>query len=310
MCARPTLADLGENALVESIFRWLPEVGSGVVVGPGDDCAVLAGEGGTEMLLKTDCVVEGLHYHADAAAVDVGRKAIGRVLSDIAAMGGEPGASVVTLAAPASTPLAWVEELYAGMREMTGRWGGAVVGGETTCLPEGAPVLVNVAMTGSVPAGGAWLRSGGRPGDILCVTGRLGGAVRSGRHMVFTPRLREALWLRGWNSPTAAMDLSDGLAADLPRLAKASGCGYVIDRRRIPRQPDCDVAQALGDGEDYELLMAFAPEDWTDLPAAWDRVFPGVPLTAIGELVEAGDPRAIDLEGGWQHFAAGSDEPQ
>jgi thiamine-monophosphate kinase len=133
----------------------------------------------------------------------------------------------------------------------------------------------------------------------LLVTGNLGGSI-SGKHLNFTPRLCEAQWLVRHFKPTAMMDLSDGLGKDLRRLAAASSCGISLERNEIPVTPGCTVGQALGDGEDFELLLAIDPARTDELLAAWP--FSGTPLTRIGQLVvvEAGEL----LAGGWEHFSA------
>ena len=170
------------------------------------------------------------------------------------------------------------------------------IGGETSSLPVDG-LVINVALTGRVEKGCAVLRSGGKPGDALFVSGRLGGSFPSQRHLSFEPRvaLARALLAAGLR-PRAMMDLSDGLATDLPRLAGASGCGYELFPERLPLHPGCSVQQALGDGEDYELLFALSPEQ--ALRAEREFESPVV-LTRIGRLTAES---CSTLGGGWQHF--------
>jgi thiamine-monophosphate kinase len=160
--------------------------------------------------------------------------------------------------------------------------------------------VISIAATGSVSRDALVLRSTGRPGDVLMVTGRLGGSIVH-KHLHFTPRLREAEWLVSNFKPTAMMDISDGLAKDLPRLAESSACGFELDFEALPREQGCGVDQALGDGEDYELLFAIEPERVNKLKAAWMKNFPELELTEIGRLVEHG--KGMTLSGGWDHFA-------
>ena len=160
--------------------------------------------------------------------------------------------------------------------------------------------MISVALTGTVARKHCCLRSGGRPGDALFVTGRLGGSL-SGKHLRFEPRLAEATWLASNFKPRAMMDLSDGLAADLPRLAEASGCGFEIDPASVPRTRSCSIEAALTDGEDYELLFAIPPSKATALTAAWSKKFPKLPLARIGTLAKPGTATP-DLRGGWTHF--------
>lgn len=139
-------------------------------------------------------------------------------------------------------------------------------------------------------------RSRGRAGDEIFVTGVLGGSI-NGKHLDFHPRLREATWLTENFSLTAMMDLSDGLAKDLPRLAKASGCGFSIEKESVPCSEDVSLQEALGDGEDYELL--FTCEQGSKLLKKWAERFPGLRLTRIGELTA---DQEDSLVGGWDHF--------
>jgi len=289
------LRDLGEDALIARILKDFPGGGS-LSVGPGDDCAVVDPGQGPLRLLKTDAIVEGIHFLPDADAEKVGWKAMARVLSDFAAMGGKPEHLLVTVAVDADRPVAWMDGLYRGIRKCLAKHGGLLAGGETSRLPQGA--LISVAGEGSVERKHLVLRSGGKPGDLVLVTGRLGGSLR-GKHLSFTPRLAEAAWLVEHLRPTAMMDLSDGLAKDLPRLAAASGCGFEI-ADKLPANPGCTRGQALGDGEDYELLLTVPEKRWKAAATAWKQAFPKLPLSVIGRLTEPG--KGTELTGGWDHF--------
>ena len=215
-----TLQDIGESAAIERICSRLPDSAE-VIVGPGDDCAVIrpAGGGGKEWLLTSDPVIEGVHFLADTPRRSVGRKAIGRALSDIAAMGGEPAWALVDIAAPSGTPVATLDELCGGAIDCAQQYGLAIVGGD---MSEGPALELHVFAIGSIPAGQAVLRSGAAQGDILFVTNSLGGSA-SGKHIDFEPRIREGAWLRDWAN--AMIDVSDGLATDLRHLAEMSGLG-------------------------------------------------------------------------------------
>ena len=295
-----SVALTGEDRLVQLLIRGLPQTAR-TLHGPGDDCAVLRGPDKNRLtLFKTDCIVQGVHFTADAAADRVGWKALCRVISDIAAMGGLPHEALITLALPRHTPVVWVRRLYHGIRKAARRFGCGIAGGETSSVPDGAPVLISVAMLGSVETKCLTLRSGGRPGDVICVTGRLGGSL-SGRHLDFTPRLAEARWLAEHARPTAMMDLSDGLAKDLPRLADASGTGFTVNPALLPCHRGCTPANAMSDGEDYELLLTLPPRRLDALMKKWRTAFPRTPLTSIGELVANRKERS-PLAGGWEHF--------
>lgn len=288
----------GEDRLVSLLTRGLPQ-SARTLIGPGDDCAVLRGPDKSRLtLFKTDCLIQDVHFTGDTDAARVGWKALCRVISDIAAMGGQPHEALITIALPRGILTSWVQRLYTGIKRAARRWGCGIAGGETSSVPDGAPVMISVAMLGSVEAKGLTLRSGGKAGDFVCVTGRLGGS-RAGRHLDFTPRLAEARWLARHARPSAMMDLSDGLAKDLPRLADASGKGFALDRDALPLHRGCSPAQGLGDGEDYELLFTLSPRRFTRLKKNWP--FPRVPVTAIGTLLSSTRNRH-PLTGGWEHF--------
>ena len=295
-----TLREIGEDALIARLTRLVP-VDPEPAAGPGDDCAVVdpGPQSETLQLLKADAIVAGIHYLADTPARAVGWKAAARVVSDFAAMGGKPERFLVTLALPVETPVSWVEELYRGIGECLESFGAVVAGGETSRVPEGSAAVISIAATGSVRRDDLILRSTARPGQVLLVTGTLGGSF-AGKHLSFTPRVCEAQWLAATFKPAAMMDLSDGLAKDLPRLAEASGCGFLLDRGKLPLSSGCGVEQALNDGEDFELLLAMEPTAVPELQDAWKVAFPELPLTVIGRLVPAGDGEK--LAGGWDHF--------
>lgn len=288
------LRDLGEDALIARVLRGF-RGGASLAVGPGDDCAVVDPGRGPLRLLKTDAIVEGVHFLPETPAEKIGWKAIARVLSDFAAMGGKPQHLLVTVAVDAERPVAWMDGLYRGIRKCLGKHGGILAGGETSRLPTGA--LISVSGEGSVARKRLILRSGGRPGDLIVVSGRLGGSIR-GKHLTFNPRLTEAAWLAEHLRPSAMMDLSDGLGKDLPRLSAASRCGFQIGE--VPATPGCTQEQALGDGEDYELLLTVPERRWKAAAAGWKQTFPTLPLTVIGRLTEPGE--GIRLSGGWDHF--------
>lgn len=294
-----TLGDLGEDPLIAKLFAGLTGADD-LLVGPGDDCAVID-TGKTLTLLKTDAVVEGVHFLKETPARKVGWKAVARVLSDFAAMGGTPGEFLITLALPKETPVRWVTDLYAGMTRCLTEHGGVIAGGETTALPYvegGAPTMISVAGRGLVSRKQLVTRSGGKPGDVIFVTGKLGGSI-TGKHLSFTPRLEEAEWLTQNFKLRAMMDLSDGVAKDLPRMADMSGCGFQVDREAVPRNRGCSVESALGDGEDFELIFTTSAQTARKLEAAWEERFPKLALSRIGRLT---DGERDELTGGWGHF--------
>ncbi|HVY71435.1 MAG TPA: thiamine-phosphate kinase, partial [Verrucomicrobiae bacterium] len=203
---------MNEFELIRHLTKHLPG-NSAVVTGPGDDCAVLdLGVPDRWLLLKTDAVVEGVHFAAGTAPEKIGHKALARCLSDIAAMAGTPTAAVVTLGLTREFDPNYLSAIYAGMSALARRHEVAIVGGETTRNPGG--LILSVSVLGWAPRGRAVLRSGARAGDAIFVTGELGGSL-AGRHLDFEPRLAEGRWLADHFEPRSMMDVSDGLAGDL-----------------------------------------------------------------------------------------------
>lgn len=292
------ISGMGEDALIARLLRHVP-ADERPGHGPGDDCAVVDEGGDVLRLLKTDAMVGGIHFLTDEIPERIGRKAITRVLSDFAAMGGWGERFLVTLAMPPETDLAWAEGLYQGMGACLRMFDAVMVGGETTRLAAGSAAVISIAAEGRVNRQELVLRSGGRAGDLLLVTGTLGGSIH-GKHLDFTPRLAEAAWLAKHFKPTAMMDLSDGLASDLPRLAAASGCGFLVDVPALPCTHGSQACHALHDGEDYELLFAIDPTRFVALQREWRLRFPHLMLSRIGQLTQ--DEARQDIGKGWDHF--------
>jgi thiamine-monophosphate kinase len=293
------LRELGEERLVAQLVARC-KAGRKVIAGPGDDCAVVAGPGaGRLLLLKTDCVVEGIHFRSNESPLAIGWKAMARTLSDFAAMSGRPQFALVTLIAPAGREVRWTKEIYRGLRRVADRFAVAIVGGETSEI-EG-PAVVSISVVGTVEKDRWVSRDGGKAGDVLFVTGKLGGSIRR-KHLNFIPRIDEARWLTARFRIHAMMDLSDGIGADLPRLAAASGVGFEVDLKALPRTRGCSVPQAINDGEDYELLFALSPNDAGSLEAKWRKKFPRLSLTRIGSLQRRSTGSKQQFGRGYVHF--------
>jgi thiamine-monophosphate kinase len=309
---------VNEFELIERLKKQLP-ANSSVVVGAGDDCAVL--DFGLEdhyILFKTDAVVEGIHFASSASPDQVGRKALARCLSDIAAMGGDPTAALVTLGLPETFDPAWVEQLYHGMGQIASRYGVAIVGGETTTNP--GRILISVSLLGTVSKKGFLARSGARVGDAIFVSGELGGSLL-GKHIDFEPRLAQGKWLANSSKVNAMIDLSDGLAGDLRHILKASQVGAELLSDAIPvsraakLQARGESAQkppllaALTDGEDFELLFTVAAKDAVSILDGWKAAFPEVKLSCIGRIIAGSGVKLRTTEGlrelsveGYAHF--------
>ncbi len=293
-----SVADIGEAGLLERILPLLPN-GPDLVLGAGDDCAAMLppASPGMLLLMKTDAVVEGIHFATGTSGDSVGWKAGARCVSDMGAMGGAPLQALVSLALPDTTPVRWVEEFYAGIGRLAERFKFGICGGETTRSPSG--ISATVSMVGIVSREAIITRSTARTGDFIYVTGQLGGSI-NGHHLTFLPRQAEGSWLATHVGPSAMMDLSDGLAADLPRLCAASGVGFRLDLQALPLNPGCSVRNALADGEDYELIFTVAPGR-EPLLADWAGAFPNTRLTRIGSVVERECGERLDANG-YDHF--------
>lgn len=281
----------GEFAFIDWVRARTP-THSRVTVGPGDDAAVVQLSPGAPCIVTTDMLMEGTCFRlAEAGPRRVGRKAMAVNLSDVAAMAGRPVAAVVAVAVPRAGGRALAEEFYAGLRELADSFDTPVVGGDTNSW--NGPLVVSVTVLAEPGPGGPVLRSGARVGDWLLVTGPLGGSIR-GRHLDFTPRVREALRLHELADLHAMIDVSDGAAVDLGRLCEASGCGAVIQAESVPVSADARAMtdgrsplwHALADGEDFELVAAVSPADGRRLVD--DQPIPGMTLYAIGECVDRG----------------------
>jgi thiamine-monophosphate kinase len=310
---------MNEFELIHRLTRSLP-ANKSVVVGAGDDCAVLDfGLPDRLLLFKTDAVVEGIHFTAGTPPEKIGHKALARCLSDIAAMAGTPTAALVTIALPRTFDPQFVEHIYDGMNALARRHEVAIVGGETTTNPE--RTLISIALVGWVPRGKGVLRSGAEVGDAIFVTGELGGSL-AGKHLDFEPRLAEAQWLVQHFPPHAMLDVSDGLAGDLRHLLKASHVGAELLAGAIPISREARRAAradssakpallaALTDGEDFELLFTVASRIAVPLLDAWKKHFPSVPLSCIGKITAAEHITIRDKDGvrpltahGYVHFA-------
>jgi thiamine-monophosphate kinase len=250
-----------------------------------------------DTLLKTDVVVEGLHFTPDTAPERIGRKALARAVSDIAAMGGLPEHALITVLCHPSRSVEYLEGVYRGINSLAEQFSISLAGGETSGLPYDG-LVVNVVLTGKVEHGAAVLRSGGRPGDSLFVTGLLGGSFPSEWHLDFIPRVDLARkLLKAGMRPSAMMDLSDGLGCDLPRLAAASGCGFDLYEHQLPCRPGFTPADAVSHGEDYELLLTLPPDIASKLVTSPFASH----LHHIGYLTSDSFRK---IAPGWQHFAS------
>jgi thiamine-monophosphate kinase len=302
---------MNEFELIATLTKNLP-ANENVLTGAGDDCAVLDFGSDKLFLFKTDAIVEGIHFTKGIPPEKIGRKALARNLSDIAAMAGTPRAALVTIGLPKKIEPEFVAKIYDGISEIAKKFGVAIVGGETTTNPE--RIFISIALLGIVSRGKQILRGGAKIGDAIFVTGELGGSVAE-KHLEFEPRIIEANWLAE-NFPIHAMiDLSDGLAGDLRHILNASKVGAEILKTAVPISREAKLAAkkslaakpafaaALTDGEDFELLFTVAGKDAVKLLDAWKKKFPKLKLSCIGKVV-AGEGILIRDKSGSQKSSA------
>ncbi|WP_433326777.1 thiamine-phosphate kinase [Spirillospora sp. CA-294931] len=301
-----TIGELGEFGLIARLTRGLP-AGPAVELGPGDDAAVIGAPDG-RVVATTDLLVERRHFRVDwSPPYDIGCKAAAQNLADIVAMGAAPTALLVGLAAPTSTPVEWVERLYAGLVEECGRAGASIAGGDVVGASE---ILLAITALGDLAGERPLTRSGARPGDVVAVRGRLGYS-NAGMELIDRGAEGPAQLIEAHRRPqppyeagaearragaTALMDVSDGLVQDLGHIAAASGVRIELDSAALPVPailgPD-GPRHVLTGGEDHAFAATF-PEGAA--PAAWTVV--GVVTQGTGVLVD-GRPGGT---GGWDHF--------
>lgn len=299
---RLNVEQVGEFGLIERIRRRIGTV-RGVKTGIGDDAAVLnIPRTRRAMLFTVDNVVEGVHFEPGTAPELVGRKALARSLSDIAAMGGRPDCALVSLGLTRHMSLETVDRIVEGLLRLAKSCRVNIVGGDITRSP--ARLFISVAVTGWSSRQGAVLRSTAANGQQIYVTGFLGGSG-AGKHLTFKPRIEEAQWLARRRIAGAMIDLSDGLVCDLRHVLEESGKGALLFEEKIPVSPAARrmerrssaraLNRALWDGEDYELLFTSAkPADlWT---GSFQRRF-GLKATCIGRIT--GEPGMIRMESGY-----------
>ena len=313
---------LPEREFIERVRRLVRRSKSSRVVrGIGDDCAVLQASAGLELLVTTDLCVEDVHFRRDwQPARSVGHRCLARGLSDIAAMGGDPAACFLSLAVPRGLSQRWIDEFVRGFLAMARRFRVPLAGGDTSSGPK---IIADVVVLGTVPEGKAVLRSGARPGDLIYVTGKLGGAaavlksLKTGRkpgaatrgNFYPEPRVKVGGLIRQKQIATAMIDLSDGLSVDLAHICRESGVSAVIYAKKVPVARGATLEQALHGGEDYEVL--FTARAGAKMPTK----ISGSPVTAIGRILPRSAKRAVVTlrdavgketplkEQGWQHFA-------
>ena len=310
-----------EFGFIETIRRRFADLPSNAFEGIGDDCAVLPVGGGESLLFTSDLLTEGVHFlRAATSARELGGKALAVNLSDIAAMGARPVATLLSLALPADAAGRWAEEFMEGYHALSARYGVALVGGDTTRSEGG--ITINVTAIGRCADRCIKRRSDARAGDTILVAGVLGASgaglrdLLAGRydtslaalHRNPEPQVDEGQWLGEREEVHAMMDLSDGLASDLGHILDRSGLGAEVETARIPVAEGADLRTAACGGEDYKLLLTAAPDAAGRLAADFAARF-GTPLYPIGRITAGsgvkwlrdGEPGALDWQG-FRHY--------
>jgi len=296
---------VNESELLKKILPVF-HIASDVTVPPGDDCAMLE-FGGKYLLAAADQLISNVHYLYDTAPELVAAKLLKRNLSDIAAMGGIPRWALLTLAVKGRSD-EWLERFFAGLEDCAEKYNTAIVGGDLAGLPNDLD-CASLTILGEAEPDKVCLRKNGQVGDHIMVTGQLGDTFYTQHHLNFIPRLKEGRFLAENGLTRCMMDISDGIASDLPKLLEQSGKGAVVALEKLPCCNGCTVEHALSDGEDYELLFTVAPEKVDLLYKLWNF---DVPLSCIGKITEDKgliytlNGKAIDnLEiTGYEHFNA------
>jgi len=298
-----------------ALIDWLRResaVSLPVTVGIGDDAAVLA-PSSKPQVVTTDMLMEGVDFVCPpATAVEIGYKALAVNLSDVAAMAARPTAAFVAISAPRARGPQFFVDVMRGVMELASRWHVTLAGGDTNTWD--GPLVISVTVLGEPFHEQPVLRRGAKPGDWVLVTGSFGGSLRGGRHLRPTPRIAEAARLVELAPLHALIDVSDGLSADLHHILEASHVGADLQAAAIPIHTDVEVMcggmspldHALGDGEDFELIAALAPDDAVRVLSQWDLP---TPLTKIGEITASHGCRLLQRDGtetdlpprGWQH---------
>jgi len=303
-----TISDVGERALIERITARLATA-PWVIVGPGDDAAVIAPERGEDDVLTTDAQIEDVHFDRRFVPPDaIGHRALAVNLSDLAAMGAQPRAALLSLALPGALDVAVVDGLMDGMLALAAAHRVTIIGGNITRSP--GPMMIDVTAIGSVRRRRVLTRAGARPGDDVYVTGTVGAALaglqslQSGRlgctecqerFLRPEPRVRAGLLLGRNRAASACMDLSDGLADGVRQIGEASGVGMTIDATALPMpdevrhwyeaQGQDPVAAAVAGGDDYELFFTLRPS-WRGRLRGVQRHLADLPITRIGTVTK------------------------
>ena len=291
------LSQLGEFGLIELLTKGF-KPGDGVVVSAGDDCAVLKYTRKEYLLWTTDILFEGIHFTRAAAPSAIGHKALAVSISDIAAMAGKPKYCLVFVGLPGGTSVSSCQEIYRGMSELAKKYGVKIVGGDTNAFEK---LVIGTTVIGVVEKNYLTLRSGARPGDLICVSGKIGQGEKT--HLSFLPKVREARKIKRLFDATAMIDISDGLLSDFTRIAERSGVGGNIFLNEIPNVTGVSKEEALVSGEEFELLFTVKPQLRAKVLRAGFFVVGKVTGCGLGiKVLDKDGPLLRPRQSGYNHF--------
>ncbi|MFO8002037.1 MAG: thiamine-phosphate kinase [Marinilabilia sp.] len=336
------LSEIGEFGVIERFARHFKDMTGNKITGIGDDCAIMPMDDHYEQVITTDLLIEEIHFlRSKISPFNLGYKSLAVNLSDIAAMGGRPTGSFLSVAIPPDMEVEFMDEFIEGYRALSGKYGVPLLGGDTTKSP--GKLVINVCVTGITERGKARMRSQARPGDVVCVTGPLGDSAGGLKvllanheaeeefrpllnwHWKPEPAVNEGLWLARQEAVHAMIDLSDGIASDLEHIVRGSNTGALIDVDKVPLSHALKQASekhgwnalemALTGGEDYRLLVTIGPEYYKIIKEAYDQHF-SEPLASVGYITEqtpgkigwTQNGKAVELDkGGFNHFSDKTD---
>lgn len=303
------IKQLGEFGLINRLAKDI-KTDKSVIVGVGDDAAVLEYSKKEYLLLTCDMLVEDVDFKINyAAPQQIGWKAVCCSVSDVAAMAGIPKWMVISIAIPKHLGLKTVDGIYAGIKKAAAKFKINIVGGD---ISHSEKLVIDVTMLGTVRKSRLIKRSGAKPGDAIFVTGTLGAAVRLGKHLNFTPRLGESRILAENFRINSMIDISDGLSSDLGHILRMSKVGAVIYEKLLPKTKGASLDDVLSEGEDFELLFTAPKKEAEKLEKMFGRFSNVVKITKIGEIVSKKQGfKIVDNAGrvrqlkpiGYNHFA-------
>jgi len=331
------LSEIGEFGFIDRFSGKFSTLNKNEQYGIGDDCAIMPLNDMYEQIVTTDLLIEDIHFlRSEITPFDLGYKALAVNLSDIAAMGGKPTASFLSIAIPADTDVEYMDQVMEGYHNLSEKYQVPLLGGDTTKSPD--KIVINVCVTGRVKKGTAKLRSAAAPNDIICVTGSLGDSG-AGLKMLLErikpdsysrkliswhnrpePAINEGLWLGSQSGVNAMMDISDGLASDLQHILSMSGKGAIVNVEKIPLSEALTntadfnkwdaLKLALTGGEDYRLLLTINSQSFSKLEKEYNQKFQ-IPFTCVGRITQENPGKITWMKenqpypltkGGFNHF--------